>query len=169
MGIEASDIVAAAAVGLGATVVMDLWNLFLKRAFAVASLDYRLLGRWILHMPEGRFRHARIAEAAPRAFEGPVGWIAHYSIGAVFAVGLVVLTSGAWLSRPTLLPALTYGIATVVFPYFLLQPALGFGLAASRTPKPTQARLKSLTTHAVFGVGLYLAALGVNHLMRALS
>lgn len=169
MNIAAKDVLGAILVGLGATAVMDLWNLFLKRAFGVASLDYRLLGRWILHMPEGKFRHEKIGAAAARKFEGAVGWSAHYSIGAVFALGLVVLTSGGWLERPTLLPALAYGVATVVFPYFLLQPALGFGVAASRTPKPMPARLKSLMTHAVFGVGLYLAALGVNHLMLALS
>lgn len=169
MSIAAKDILVAVVVGLGATAVMDLWNLFLKRAFGIASLDFRMLGRWILHLPEGSFRHAKIAAAAPRAFEGAVGWIAHYSIGVVFAVGLVVLTSGEWLARPSLLPALAYGLATVVFPYFLLQPALGLGVAASRTPKPAQARLKSLMTHAMFGIGLYLAALAANHLIRALS
>lgn len=166
MSIAAKDVLGAILVGLGATLVMDLWNLLLKRAFGVVSLDFRMLGRWILHMPEGKFRHAKIGAAAPRAFEGGVGWIAHYSIGAVFALGFVFLTSGDWLARPTPLPALAYGLATVVFPYFLLQPALGLGVAASRTPKPAQARMKSLMTHAVFGVGLYLAALGWGYLLR---
>jgi hypothetical protein len=74
----------------------------------------------------------------------------------------VAFTSGGWLARPTLLPALLYGIGTVVFPFFIMQPALGLGFAASRTPKPTQARLKSLATHTVFGVGLYVCAIGVS-------
>ena len=30
------------------------------------------------------------------------------------------------------------------------------GMAASRTPAPNAARLQSLLTHAVFGLGLYL-------------
>ncbi|MBA3260744.1 MAG: DUF2938 family protein [Gemmatimonadales bacterium] len=42
----------------------------------------------------------------------------------------------------------------------------GLGIAASRTPNPTQARLKSLVTHTVFGVGLYVCALGVSYLLR---
>ena len=33
------------AVGVGATLVMDLWNLFLKAAFGIPSLDLCLLGR----------------------------------------------------------------------------------------------------------------------------
>jgi uncharacterized membrane protein YagU involved in acid resistance len=92
--------------------------------------------------------------------------IAHYTIGVVFALVLVVGTSGDWLARPTLWPALLYGIGTVVFPFFIMQPSFGLGIAASRTPHPRQARLKSLMTHTVFGVGLYVCALGVSYLLQ---
>jgi hypothetical protein len=166
MSLEARHFLGAVAIGLGASLVMDLWNLFLKRAFGLPSLDYCLLGRWIRHMPEGTFRHAKIAAAAQKPFECALGWIAHYAIGVLFALAFVVLAPGDWLARPTFLPALLYGIGTVVFPFFILQPALGLGMAASRTPKPTQARLKSLATHTVFGLGLYLCALGVSYLVR---
>jgi hypothetical protein len=44
-----------------------------------------------------------------------------------------------------------------------MQPSLGLGIAASRTPKPTRARLKSLATHAVFGLGLYVCAMGESY------
>jgi hypothetical protein len=80
----------------------------------------------------------------------------------MFALVFVILVSGDWLARPTLLLALLYGIGTVVFPFFIMQPSLGLGIAASRTPKPMQARLKSIVTHTVFGVGLYLSALAVS-------
>jgi hypothetical protein len=155
----------AVAVGIGATLLMDLWNLFLKGAFGIASLDYCLLGRWVLHIPAGTFRHPNIRAAAPKPRECTAGWITHYTIGIMLAAGLVVLTSGEWLARPTLGLALLYGIGTVVFPFFLLQPSLGLGIASSRTPNPSQARLKSLATHAVFGVGLYLWGTGVSLLL----
>ena len=165
MHLEGSEILGAIAIGIGATLVMDLWNLFLKRTFSIQSLNYCLLGRWLRHMPGGTLRHASIAAAPQKPLECPVGWIAHYTIGVVLALGFVVLTSGDWLARPTLLPVLLYGIGTVVFPLFILQPAFGLGVAASRTPKPTQARLKSLVTHTVFGLGLYVCALGVSYLL----
>ena len=161
MSIEAKHVLAAIAIGIGATLLMDLWNLFLKWAFNIPSLNYCLLGRWLRHMPEGTLRHPSIAAAPQKSFECAVGWIGHYTIGVAFAVMFVVLASGDWLARPTLLPALAYGIATVVFPFFIMQPSLGLGVAASRTPKPAQARLKSLATHSVFGVGLYVCALGL--------
>jgi len=159
---ETNFILGAMAIGIGASLVMDLWNLFLKRAFNIPSLNYCLLGRWLCHMPGGTFRHATITAAPQKPFECMVGWIAHYSIGITFALVFVAFTSGGWLARPTLLPALLYGTGTVVFPFFIMQPALGLGFAASRTPKPTQARLKSLATHTVFGVGLYVCAIGVS-------
>jgi len=166
MSLGANHIVGAIAMGIGASLLMDLWNLFLKRAFGVPSLDYCLLGRWFRHMPGGTFRHASIAKAPRKPFECAVGWIAHYTIGVVLALVFVALASGDWLARPTVLPALLYGIATVVFPLFVMQPSLGLGVAASRTPRPAQARLKSLVTHTVFGVGLYLCGLGVSYVLR---
>jgi hypothetical protein len=118
-------------------------------------------------MPEGTFSHSSISAAPQKRFECTVGWLAHYSIGVAFALGFLALQSGDWLAHPTPLPALLYGVATVVFPLFIMQPALGLGVAASKTPKPIQARLKSLVTHSVFGVGLYLGALVVRQLLPA--
>ena len=166
MSIEAIDILGAIAIGIGATLIMNLWNLFLKRTFGIPSLNYCLLGRWLRHMPGGTLRHASINASPQKRFECKVGWTAHYTIGVVFALAFVVLTSGDWLARPTLLPALLYGIGTVVFPFFIMQPSFGLGIAASRTPHPAQARLKSLVTHIVFGVGLYVWALGVSYALR---
>ena len=163
---EANVVLGAIAIGVGATLVMDLWNLFLKRMFSIPSLNYCLLGRWVRHMLRGTLRHASITAAPPKSLECTVGWIAHYTIGVVFALVFVAWTSGDWLARPTVLPALLYGIGTVVFPLFIMQPALGLGIAASRTPNPTHARMKSLVTHTVFGVGLYVCALAVSYVRR---
>jgi len=164
MSITPNHVLSAAAIGVGASVLMDAWNLLLKRALGVSSLNYCLLGRWFLHMPEGTFFHSNIAAASPRRFECAAGWVAHYTIGVVLALVFLALAPADWLQRPTLLHALLYGVGTVVFPLFVLQPALGLGIASSRTSKPAQARLKSLVTHVVFGVGLYLCAVAISRL-----
>ena len=39
---------------MGATLVMDVWALLLKRAFNIPSANYCLVGRWFRHMPEGK-------------------------------------------------------------------------------------------------------------------
>ncbi len=156
----------AALVGLGATLLMDLWNLFLKRALGLASLNYCLLGRWILHMPGGTFGHEHIARAPAKRFECPAGYLAHYSIGVVFAILFVLVAPADWLDHPSLLPAFLFGIVTVALPYFVMQPALGLGIASAKAPSPAQARLKSLATHIIFGLGLYLAAMALRATTR---
>lgn len=45
----------------------------------------------------------------------------------------------------------------IVFPFFVMQPALGAGIMASNRPNPDFARLKSLMTHFSFGLGMYVA------------
>jgi hypothetical protein len=153
-------LVASVAIGAGATLVMDGWNLFLKRALGIPSLDYCLLGRWVSHFREGTFRHTAIGAAARKPGECAIGWLTHYTIGVALAFGFVLLVSNGWIGRPTVLPALAYGIATVVFPFLVLQPAFGLGIAASRAPRPARARAKSLITHSVFGIGLWVSAIG---------
>lgn len=157
--IDGSSVVLAIAVGLGATLFMDACAILLNRAFDVPLPNMCLVGRWVRYMPEGTFQHDSIAKAPAKSSECMVGWIAHYVIGGIFAVILVLLVSPAWLRFPTILPALFFGIVTVAIPFLVMHPSFGMGIAASRTPNPTQARLRSLMNHAVFGLGLYVSAL----------
>ncbi|MEC5343242.1 DUF2938 domain-containing protein [Brenneria populi] len=153
-------------VGIGATLVMDLRALILQRLFGASSLDYALVGRWVGLMPSGRFRHATIHTAARVNGERTIGWCVHYAIGVLFAALLVLFTGVQWLYQPTFRPALAMGILSVVAPFFIMQPALGFGIAAAKTPKPQAARLRSFMTHTTFGVGLYVAAVVADWLLQ---
>lgn len=152
-------------IGVGATLVMDLWAALLRR-FGIPSLNFALLGRWIGHLPEGRFIHESISRATPVRGELLLGWVAHYSIGISFAVLLLSAFGLKWARSPSLAPALAVGIVTVVAPLLLLQPALGLGIASSKTPAPLLNSAKSLVTHTVYGFGLYVAALATAWLVR---
>jgi len=153
-----ADLPRAVAIGIGATAVMDLWLMLLK-TLGVPTLNFALLGRWVGHMPRGQWAHDGIARAAPVRGELALGWAAHYVTGIAFAALLAALAGPAWLRAPSLLPALCFGIATVVLPFFVMQPAMGAGIASSRTATPALNVLKSLANHTVFGLGLYAAAL----------
>lgn len=151
-------------IGLGATIAMDLWAVFLKHAFKIPLPNYCLVGRWLQHMTNGTFTHPSITAAAQKPAECMTGWIAHYTIGVLFALAFVALATPAWLQSPTLMPALIFGIATVGFPFFIMHPSFGLGLAASKAPNPMQARLRSLMNHAAFRVGLYVSAFFLNNI-----
>ena len=161
----ALSLISAILIGLGATLTTDLWALFLNRAFKIPAPNYCLVGRWLRTMPEGIFRHSNIAFAPQKSAECTVGWIAHYMIGITFAIAFVALAGNNWLQHPTLIPAIIFGVVTVLMPFFIMQPSFGLGLAASKTSNPAQARLRSLMNHIAFGVGLYLFGLLVNLLL----
>ncbi|KCZ89191.1 major facilitator superfamily permease [Hyphomonas jannaschiana VP2] len=144
-------------IGIGATLFMDLWALFQKRVLRLPSLDYALVGRWAGHLARGhRFTgHVTKAEAIPN--ERMLGWAIHYLTGLVLAVIFLAIAPANWIQAPTIGPALLFGAISVLAPFLILQPGLGAGIAASRTPKPNAARIKSLVTHLMFGFGLYLS------------
>ncbi|MFJ4371378.1 DUF2938 domain-containing protein [Pseudomonas japonica] len=144
-------------IGIAATVLMDGWTLLLKR-LGVATLDYAMLGRWAGHLLRGQVHHAGIARAEPVSHERAWGWALHYAVGLLFAAGLLLVVGEGWLQAPTPGPALIFGLVTVLLPWCVMQPAMGAGFFASRTPTPWRNRLRSLGTHGVFGVGLYLGA-----------
>lgn len=145
-------------IGAGATAGTDLWAIARKRLLGVPAPDYGLVGRWMGHMARGKFRHDRIGAAAPIAGERTLGWAAHYAIGIGFAALLLGICGVEWAQHPTIGPALAVGIGTVAAPFFVMQPGMGSGIAASRTPRPWASRLHSILNHAVFGLGLYAAA-----------
>jgi hypothetical protein len=145
-------------IGLGATAVMDLWALLLQFLLRIPPANWAMVGRWVGHFPRGRFKHDSIAQAPAIRGELAIGWAAHYGTGMVYAALLLAICGLAWAHRPTLLPALILGLATLVAPFFLLQPGMGLGVAGAKTPNPNATRLRSALNHTVFGVGLYLSA-----------
>ena len=144
--------------GIGATLVMDFWSLFQRYVLRIAPLNYALVGRWLLGLPGGKVCHHTILAAPPLRGEVLVGWGFHYLSGILFATLPLWLHGPDWYQQPSLTVGLLTGLITLLAPFLIMQPALGFGLAASRTPNPWRARMMSVLTHLAYGVGLYLAA-----------
>ena len=149
-------------VGIGATASIDAWSWLRGRLLKVPATDFCLVGRWIGHMPSGRFVQRPVSAAARVRGECLLGWGAHYAIGIAFAALLCWYAGPGWFRQPTPMPALLVGVATVLAPWLLLQPGMGAGVFAWRVPRPWQARFHSLLTHALFGLGLYASAVLLN-------
>lgn len=146
-------------IGIGATLIFDLWGLFLKYAFKIAPSNFCLVGRWVLYMPEGIFKHSNIISTPHKSMECIIGWIAHYLTGIAFAFMFLVFVGNNWIQSPNVISALIFGVITVSAPFFIMQPAFGLGAAASKTKNPIDARLRSLMNHTAFGFGLYFFGL----------
>lgn len=147
------------AVGIGGTVAMDVWAIILHKVFGEPRPNWRPVGRWVLYLPKGKVFHGSIANSAPMPSENAVGWAFHYFVGIVYAAIVVLIAGAVWLTNPTFLPALIVGLVTVGAAWFLLQPALGAGWFASKTPNPMKTRTLNIIGHIVFATGMYLTAL----------
>lgn len=148
------------AIGSGATLVMDAWMIGLRR-LGVRSSGFGMIGRWVAHLFRGRFVHASIAKADPVRGEEALGWAVHYAVGIVFAALLVAFAGIDWMKAPTVAPAILFGIVSVAAPLLVMQPAMGSGFLASKTPAPLANCARSIVNHGVFGIGLYVAASAV--------
>ncbi|PVE20726.1 DUF2938 domain-containing protein [Microvirga sp. KLBC 81] len=146
-------------IGVGATALLDLWAWILQRLFKVPAPNWGLVGRWFCHLTEGKVFHDDITLAHAYAFERAVGWLSHYAVGIIYAGALLAFTRPDWTSAPTLAPALAVGLITVGAGWFLLQPGMGVGIAASKRPNATRIRVLNIAGHVIFGFGLYGSAL----------
>jgi Protein of unknown function (DUF2938) len=157
---EEIDIVTGAVlVGIGGTVVLDLWATLLRRFFGVPATNWAMVGRWVGRMPSGHFIHEDIGKAAPVSGEHSIGWVVHYVIGIGYGLLLVAFWGVEWLRQPTLLPPMILALGLLVAPYFIMMPSMGLGIAGAKTPKPSITRLTSVLGHSVFGLGMYVTAL----------
>ncbi|HWX51109.1 MAG TPA: DUF2938 domain-containing protein [Roseomonas sp.] len=154
-------VVAAVLVGIGGTVILDLFSLLMGRFFGVPATNWRMVGRWIGHMPRGRFVQPDLKQADPVSGEHALGWIFHYVIGAGYGLLLVAIWGAGWLQTPSFAPPMILVLVLLVLPFFVMMPGMGMGIAGARAPNPNMTRLKSVIGHSVFGLGMYLTALTI--------
>jgi Protein of unknown function (DUF2938) len=145
--------------GVIATFSMDILAQILKLTFKIPPANWTLIGRWFATLPSGKLFHEDITQSPSLPFETVIGWIAHYAIGILYAAILLVVAGPDWLAAPTAWPALLIGWITVGAGWFLLQPGMGAGWAASKRANKWQIRGLNILAHTIFGLGLYAAAL----------
>lgn len=146
-------------IGVGATLVFDLWLYALHRVFGLPNANWAVAGRWFVHVAQGRVWHDDIGAEPAVPGELPIGWAGHYAVGIVYAGALLAIWGMGWAAAPTLAPALIVGVVTILAGWFLMSPGMGGGIAASKAESPWKERGLGLLAHVVFGLGLYLTAL----------
>jgi hypothetical protein len=155
-----ADFTLVVLVGVGATAVMDIWLILLKRLgvrrstspFSVAGsatwpAQVRARGNRQVPGVAGRTR-ARLALPLRGGDRFRDCWSA-----SGHRVGPSADSRPGGRRRGS----------TVVAPLFVMQPAMGAGFAAAKTPTPVR-NCCALANHTVFGIGLYVAALFIRRL-----
>lgn len=131
---------------------MDLIAALGTRLGLLRKPNVALLGRWSLLLLEGRLTGSDIRLAPPKRFEQALGLALHYVIGVVLAATYLLLPA----ARNGISVALAFGLLTNVFPWFLMFPSMGFGIAGERSPPEALLFRTSLVGHLVYGLGLWL-------------
>ena len=155
----------ACLIGLMATGFMDLSAWLRLRLWGVRGLDYRLVGRWLLSPRSAAHPPPPITQRPAQAGERAVGWAVHGASGLAFAL-LSWQAHTLAPAVPRLVLCLGTGLITMALPLLLMQPGMGLGVAASRTPTPWRARRGTLFAHLSYGLGLWLAWWLVDRLAR---
>jgi len=132
------DFIQVVLIGVGATLIMDVWLSLLKLA-GIQTLNFGYLGRWVGHLFLGKLAHVSIGAAQPIPKEVMLGWVVHYAVGIAFAGLLLAIFSLGWACNPTVLPAILMGMSTTVVPLFVMQPAMAW----ASLPRKLQRHLKT--------------------------
>ena len=147
--------------GLGGTLAMDVWAWILARLGGAPFPNWAMPGRWLAHIPRGQVFHDDIGAANGVPGELGLGWGLHYGVGILYGIVFALAAGAGWLSAPTFLPLWIYSIVLVGAGWFLLQPGMGLGFAASKTPNPWKVRILNIVAHTVFALGMWGGAVMV--------
>ena len=154
-------VVAGVLMGIGGTAAMDLWALLLARTGIAPFPNWAMPGRWLAGALGGTIWQGEIGARPPVRHELPLGWAFHYAVGVLYVVVFAVAAGSVWLAAPSFAPVWLFALATIAAGWFLLQPGMGLGWAASKTPNPWKVRGLGLTAHTAFGLGMWLVALAL--------
>ncbi|MEZ5833222.1 MAG: DUF2938 family protein [Dongiaceae bacterium] len=145
--------------GIVATALADIWQQALRRICSLPIANWHMVGRWVAGVLHGTFVHAAIGAASPVRGEAAIGWAFHYAVGIAYAGLYLIILDLTTFARPGLLSALAFGMVTILAPWLVLQPALGLGVMARRLSNRSAVQFVTVTTHLVFGAGLYVGLL----------
>ena len=149
-------------IGVIATICMDVWQVFLRIVARIPSTDWRTVARWFGYMLQGKFVHEHIENTLPIKNELPLGWFAHYAVGITYSFIFLLMSYYGGYFEPVLASTLAFGLITLVIPWFIVQPAVGMGLMASKAEKTPLVIAYNVLSHTAFGLGMYLGLISLN-------
>ena len=145
-------------VGVAGTVTMDVLASVSRKLGLAMGAKGQWVGRWYLGIAQGRFVHEDITTVPEQPGETRAAVVGHYIIGITLAVLYVFGVEWVGASPASFVVAVGYGLGTCIFPWFLVFPALGFGVFGRRGPRELKVFSASVLNHLGYGLGLWWIA-----------
>ena len=151
------ELPAGAGAGVCATLTMDaamvLASRLAPRLFATEKVDVNLVGRWVGGLARGRLSGDDIATAPTVRGEVALGLATHYLTGIVLTESYLMALPRLHV-RPGPVKATAFGLATAVFPLFVMYPSMGYGCCGRASGDARRLRSIMLLGHLAFGAGI---------------
>ncbi|MBS0251595.1 MAG: DUF2938 family protein [Proteobacteria bacterium] len=147
-------------VGIGSTVVLDVFVSLVHRPTGIPPTDWGTVGRWLLGVGKGQLILDPADESPPTHAERIVGWLFHYLVGVAYAAAIVALWGPGYIAAPTILPVVVVGVLiSTLAGLTILLPGLGAGFMGSKLPNQFAIIAYLIVAHVVFAAGQYGFAL----------
>ena len=140
--------------GVFSTLLMDIGSMLIRTTGLTAGAPPAIIGKWFMYVLRGRLTHADIVSSPDIQIKMPLALAIHYSIGIVLASVFVAFVAWQHPHRGLFWFAVGFGLITTVLPWFLMFPAMGWGIAGARGPQRFLLTRTSLVNHAFYGLGL---------------
>ncbi|GHB34564.1 DUF2938 family protein [Salinicola rhizosphaerae] len=147
-------------VGIGSTIVLDLWAWLVAKTTGMAGTDWGVVGRWLLDIPSGRVvLDSRPDRPAPGGREKTVGWLFHYLVGLAYAMLILLVWGVDYIADPKVVPVFWVGVViSSLAGLLILMPGLGGGILGRKLPNQAAIIAYVIIAHIAFAAGQYVFA-----------
>ncbi|WP_251976153.1 DUF2938 family protein [Salinicola avicenniae] len=147
-------------VGVGSTIVLDLWAWLVAKTTGMAGTDWGVVGRWLLDIPKGRLvLDSRPDRPAPGGREKIVGWLFHYLVGLAYAMLILLIWGVDYIADPQVMPVFWVGVViSSLAGLLILMPGLGGGVLGRKLPNQAVLIVYVIIAHIAFAAGQYAFA-----------
>ncbi len=147
-------------VGIGSTLVLDLWVILVKKLLGMPPTDWGMVGRWLQGLAQGKLLLDTRIERSPNLSEKALGWLFHYLIGIAYAVLLLLIWGRGFADTPEIGPIVIVGIIfSSLAGLTVLMPAMGGGIFGRKLANQTAILIYVVVAHTAFAAGQYGFAL----------
>jgi len=143
-------------VGVGSTILLDLWVTLVEKATSIPPTNWGIVGRWIIGIPNGHWTLDTSVNHEPTVTEKVLGWLFHYIVGIAYAVLIILLFGAGFIDSPSIMPVIIVGlILSTLAGLAILMPALGGGFMGRLIPNWFATFIYLVIAHAIFAIGQY--------------
>ena len=145
-------------IGFFATMVMDLWTLFLF--FIIGHpIDWGTIGKVVGYLFQGDLILSDMSQYHALKYQNAIGWMTHYTVGFIYAIAFELIVLHGLKYKVSFLKTLIFAWVLMFFPLCVLSPLFDKGFFYMHSASSLYNILYTISCHTMFGIGLWFGTL----------